>query len=168
MDPVRTYDYLMLARGKVLDWCRPLGDEAWSKQFTIGLGSLSRTLTHVMICEWAYVERIQGHDVPPYEQWAYQDERPPALAELESVWRAQASTVRVVLGAVTDWDREMEYRVEHEGKKTIINATRRDIFTQLCFHEVHHRAQAMNMLRHLGVAAEDLDYNALMYRRRPG
>jgi uncharacterized damage-inducible protein DinB len=41
-----------------------------------------------------------------------------------------------------------------------------DIFTQLVLHEVHHRAQAMNMLRQLGIAAEDIDYNTLMYRRR--
>ncbi len=37
-------------------------------------------------------------------------------------------------------------------------ATKRDIATQLLLHEVHHRAQAMAMLRHLDVAAQDLDY----------
>jgi uncharacterized damage-inducible protein DinB len=31
---------------------------------------------------------------------------------------------------------------------------------------VHHRAQAMNILRQLGVALEDIDYNALMFQRR--
>jgi uncharacterized damage-inducible protein DinB len=41
-----------------------------------------------------------------------------------------------------------------------------DVATQLCFHEVHHRAQAMAMLRQLGVEAQNLDYNAFMYGRR--
>jgi hypothetical protein len=30
---------------------------------------------------------------------------------------------------------------------------------QLFYHEVHHRAQAMAMLRQLGIAAEGLDFN---------
>jgi uncharacterized damage-inducible protein DinB len=48
-----------------------------------------------------------------------------------------------------------------------VNASPADIFTQLALHEVHHRAQALNILRRLGVTfAEDLDYNALMYKRR--
>jgi uncharacterized damage-inducible protein DinB len=33
-------------------------------------------------------------------------------------------------------------------------------------HEVHHRAQAMNILRQLGVKLADIDYNAMMYTRR--
>jgi len=33
-------------------------------------------------------------------------------------------------------------------------------------HEVHHRAQAINMLRHLGVTVGDVDFNDFMYQRR--
>jgi len=33
---------------------------------------------------------------------------------------------------------------------------------------VHHRAQAMNMLRQLGVTFGDIDYSALMFQRREG
>ncbi|KAA0214533.1 MAG: hypothetical protein DYG94_10385 [Leptolyngbya sp. PLA3] len=39
-----------------------------------------------------------------------------------------------------------------------------DIFTQLILHEVHHRAQAMNMLRQFGVKAPDVDFTSLNYR----
>jgi uncharacterized damage-inducible protein DinB len=50
----------------------------------------------------------------------------------------------------------------------IVTASAADQFTQLVLHEVHHRAQAMNMLCHLGVAVatEDIDFNALMFARR--
>lgn len=48
-----------------------------------------------------------------------------------------------------------------------MEATARDIFTQLAFHEVHHRAQVLNMLRQVGCPElGDLDFNALMYSRR--
>ena len=34
-------------------------------------------------------------------------------------------------------------------------------------HEAHHRAQALNMLRRLGVTIEgEIDFNATMYERR--
>jgi len=46
-----------------------------------------------------------------------------------------------------------------------MTATAGDIATQLVLHEVHHRAQAMAMLRHLGRPVQDIDYNDLMYER---
>ncbi len=168
MQPLRTYDYLTLARRRVFDWVRPLSDAQYAAEFPIGLGTLGRTLTHIMICEWMYVRRMRGLDVPPYEQWEYQDEKPPAFAMLEAVWNEQAKQTREALGVVTDWDTALEYRVtSDDGKQFIVTAAPADIFTQMALHEVHHRAQAMNMLRRLGVKAEDIDFNTLMYKRTP-
>lgn len=166
MESLRTYDYLTRARLKIFDWARPLSAEQYSQQFPVGLETLARTLTHTMISEWVYMQRIQQLSVPPYDQWPIQDEKPPPFAELEATWTAQAATTRAALGEVRDWTTALEYRVERDGRAVILTASRGDIFTQLSFHEVHHRAQAMNMLRHLGVKAEDLDFNSLMYGRR--
>jgi uncharacterized damage-inducible protein DinB len=47
-----------------------------------------------------------------------------------------------------------------------VSATKADIFTQLVTHEVHHRAQALNILRQFGVKLEDVGYSAMMYTRR--
>lgn len=168
MQPLRTYDYLTLARRRIFDRVRPLSAEQYAAEFPIGLGSLGRTLTHIMICEWMYVRRMQELDVPPYEQWEFQDEKPPAFAVLEAAWSEQAKRTRQALSGVRDWDRELEYRATpNDGKPIIVTASPADIFTQMALHEVHHRAQAMNMLRRLGVAAEDIDFNALMHKRRP-
>ena len=49
------------------------------------------------------------------------------------------------------------------GKR--LRGTAGGIAAQLLFHEVHHRAQVMAMLRQVGVAAENLDYNNLMFDR---
>ena len=48
-----------------------------------------------------------------------------------------------------------------------VSCTAEDILVQLHFHEVHHRAQALNILKQLGVRLPDLDYNTLRYRRVP-
>jgi uncharacterized damage-inducible protein DinB len=119
-----------------------------------------------MISEWYYVQRIRGRDVPPYEQWPIQDEKPPPFAVLEAAWTEQADDTRAALSAVRDWTADIEYRVTtDDGRAEIVTASAADLFTQLVLHEVHHRAQVMNMLRHLGVAAEDLDFNSFFKRR---
>jgi uncharacterized damage-inducible protein DinB len=170
MNPPKIYDYLTQARAKLLDGVRPLSDEQYRREFPIGLGSLARTLTHIMICEYANVERIRGRQLQPYAQWPIQDENPPPFAELESAWRDQASITRDVLAAVRDWSQEIEYLVTPEvssvNRHMIVRTTYGDIATQIALHEVHHRAQAMNMLRQFGVTLQDIDYNTLMYQKR--
>lgn len=168
MSPLRIYDYLTLARRRLLDWVRPLSAEQYGRQFPIGLGSLARTLTHIETSEWYYVQRMRGRPIPPDDQWPIQEQSPPPFAALEAAWAEQAQRTRASLAAVSDWDAEIVYEVTtDEGRLDIVTASPTDIFTQLAFHEVHHRAQAMNMLRHLGVAVEDIDFNTLMYSRRP-
>jgi uncharacterized damage-inducible protein DinB len=48
-----------------------------------------------------------------------------------------------------------------------VRATAGGIAGQMLFHEVHHRAQVMAMLRQVGVAAENLDYSVLIWDRIP-
>jgi len=164
---LRTYDYLVLARERLFAWVRPLSPEQHVREFAIGRGTLTRTLTHIVASEWYYVQRILRQSVPPYEQWPLREEAPPALPALETAWREQAGVTRAALGAVRDWCAEFEYPVtDDDGEALIVTASTADVFTQLVLHEVHHRAQAMNMLRQMGIAAEDLDFNALMYKRR--
>jgi uncharacterized damage-inducible protein DinB len=167
MEPSRTYDYLVQARRRIFDWVRPLDAEQYARELPTWPRTIARTLTHVMICEWYYVERMQGHDVPPYERWPIQEEKPPPVAALEAAWAEQADRTRAALEAVRDWRAEREYQVTtDDGRPEIISASAADIFTQLTLHEVHHRAQVMNMLRQLGVAIGDIDFNTLMYKRR--
>lgn len=168
MQPLRTYEYLVKARQRVLDWARPLPVEAHGREFAIGPGTLRRVLTHMLISEWYYVERMLGNAVPEYAKWPIKDETPPMLAEIEAEWAAQAVRTRAALASIRDWDARLQYEVTADlGEHVMITATPADIFTQLALHEVHHRAQAMNMLRQLGVKAEDIDFNTLMYTRTP-
>ena len=169
MHPLKTYEYLSLARQRIFNWTRPLTPEQYTRTFQIGRhGTLASTLTHIQISEWYYIERMLSNDVPPYAQWKFQDETPPPFAVLEAEWLAQAKRTKVALATILDWDSQLEYQITNDdGKPELIIASPSDIFTQLALHEVHHRAQAMNILRQLGTPAEDLDFNTLMYKRRP-
>jgi uncharacterized damage-inducible protein DinB len=166
MQPLKTYDYLTRSRAIILDAARPLSHEKYHREFPIGPGSLARTLTHTLGAEWYYIERMLGHQTPPYDECPIREEDPFALPDLAAEWDAQAARTRAALDAVADWDAPISYTVEYEGKRVRVTASASDLFTQLALHEMHHRAQALNILRHLGVTFDrDLDYNAMMYTR---
>ena len=99
MDPIKILDYLAAARGRVLDAVRPLTPEQYHQEFSFGLRTIGSTLTHIMISEWYYVERLLGREVPPYDQWPIKYERPPAFAVVEAAWREQAGTTRSAVAA---------------------------------------------------------------------
>ena len=167
VQPLKTYDYLVLARQRILDKVRMLSPEQYAQPMEIGHGTLGRTLTHILASEWYYVQRLLRRDVPPYEQWAIRWEEPPPFATLEAAWVKQADETRGAIESVRDWLEPIEYRVTtDDGRRLIVTASAVDIITQLALHEVHHRAQVMNMLNRFGVGVGDIDYNLLMYQRR--
>ncbi|RJP36027.1 MAG: DUF664 domain-containing protein [Phycisphaerales bacterium] len=167
IEPTKAYDYLILARDRLFEWVRPLSPAEYTREFPFGRRSIARTLTHILASEWYYVHRIGGHAVPEYAQWPIREEEAPVFAGLVKAWAEQAERTRAAIAAVRDWKAEIEYRVtDDDGRPMLVTATRGDVFTQLVLHKVHHRAQAMSTLRHLGIAAADLDFNALTFRRR--
>jgi uncharacterized damage-inducible protein DinB len=169
MDPVRAYDYLALSRGRILDRARTLSPEQYVQTFDVGPGSLSKIFTHLLISEWYYIERIESRDVPPYgDAWPFRDEQPLPLHDLEREWSEQIVRTRESLASVTDWDARISYRITLDtGVTEDVRASKGDVATQLALHEVHHRSQAMHILRRLGAPLDDIDYNVLMYDRRP-
>ena len=172
MDPVKSYEYLARARERVFDAIRPVTSEQYGHEFAFGLKSIAATVTHIMISEWYYIARLEGQQVPPYEEWPIKYEAPPAFGVVEAAWREQTKHTRAAISAERDWNRRITWISfpDDAGRRFHISASAGDLMTQLAFHEVHHRAQVMSMLRGLGdpvKPVEDLDYNGLMYERTP-
>jgi uncharacterized damage-inducible protein DinB len=168
MDPLRVYEYLATARARLLGWIRPLTPEQYTSEHPIGLGSLARTLHHVRAAEWHYMERLRGRTEPIGD---FDPENDPEVGTdealpfdaLERLWDELASRTHADLAAVSDWTTPRLYTTNWEGRPHTYRASAGDFFAQLALHEVHHRAQALHMLRRLGVETEDIDYNALMW-----
>jgi uncharacterized damage-inducible protein DinB len=110
---------------------------------------------------------FQPAPLPPLpESFPISATNQPAFADLETAWTEQAKRTRALLAGTTDWNTAMPRRVEH-GETIIITTLRKsEIATQMLMHEVHHRAQAMSMLRQLGVEAQNLDYIDFVARRQ--
>jgi uncharacterized damage-inducible protein DinB len=82
---------------------------------------------------------------------------------LVPTWTALAERTRGVLGRETDWDRTVVDRWTTKRWKRGVKTTAGGVAIQLLFHEVHHRAQVMAMLRHIGRPLQGLDYSLLKW-----
>jgi uncharacterized damage-inducible protein DinB len=106
-----------------------------------------------------YTVRMRGEPIPPLAEWPINEDRQPTFADLEAVWKDQAERTRATFNAVTDWQAQSERRIVRPGQPTLVRtASLAQIALQMLLHETHHRAQAMAMLRQLGVEAQNLDY----------
>jgi uncharacterized damage-inducible protein DinB len=164
LHPAEAYDYLVVARGTLLDWIRPLTPEQYAREFPIGHKSIRATLVHVASAEWGYVRRLRGEPVPPPDERPFARYAGEPFAALERAWAGQAEETRRTLREVRDWAQPLEGVTSAGERRRRFRTTTGGVALQLLFHEVHHRAQVMAMLRQLGIAAENLDYSVLGFQ----
>lgn len=161
MDFVRVYDVHAQARHKLFDWIRPISQEDYLREFPFAHRTLRATMIELAMTELWLVMRLREEPMPRpfrWEEMPINETSHDTFPKLEAAWRAQAPRTRATLANMTDWDQIVETVMYGRKRMRTLRATRRDIATQLLLHEVHHRAQAMAMLRHLGIAAQDLDF----------
>ncbi|HLW60718.1 MAG TPA: DinB family protein [bacterium] len=164
VDLAEYFDYLCLARERLFAWIAGLPAEAYARAFPFGRGSIRATLIHVADAQRGYTSRLEGSEYSAAEN-PFTAERLPDLGSLKDAWSTLNPLTRRAMAALGNGSREILYasRVLSPGKR--LRGTAGGVASQLLFHEVHHRAQVMTMLRHFGVAAENLDYNNLMFDR---
>ena len=170
MEYVHAYDVLTQARGRLFDWVRPLSQEQYTQRFPFGMGTLRKTLIEIAAVELLYSMRLRGDPLPAAPglpaDFPISETKQPSFADLERAWTAQAKQTRAALAGVSDWAQAVTRRMEQGDTVVISTASKADIATQMLMHEVHHRAQAMAMLRQLGVEAQNLDYISFVARRQ--
>lgn len=148
------------ADGRILEASAGLADQALDRAFDMGMGTLRRTLIHIWAGESVWLARWMGKTET---RWPDETER-LAVAEIRkkfgSVWVERAR----FLASLQDGDlmREQVYR---DSKGSLFRATLGNMLIQGVTHSLHHRAQAVNMLRHVGAGTVELDY--MVWTRRP-
>lgn len=166
-DFARVYDVHTQARAKLFDFIRPLSQEQYTREFPFAHRTLRATMHEIATTEWWLTARLREEPMPrPFNWEGLPINRSATFAELEQAWTEQAPRTRATLAGLTDLDKIVETRMYGRRRVRILRATKRTIATQLLLHEVHHRAQAMTMLRHLGVGAQDLDYIYFLQEER--
>ena len=139
----RLLRYNAWATRVLLDRCRSLTPEQFHQRFDIGPGSLHDALRHVISAMRRWVDRISDRPAGEPIGTAYTPDE--LLALLDRVDRDLGQ----VLASVA---RENRFDELMSVEFTSERFTRGTAFVHVFTHGVHHRAQALNMLRRLGVA----------------
>ena len=128
------------ATEQVLQAGRGLTDEQLDRPFEIGFGTLRATLIHMIDAGGGWHAALTGtNDYQPLDPKASIDDVARRHASVAAAFATFCKT-----GSVAD--------VLHATRGTrAITVPRGLIATHFLTHGTHHRAQAVNMLRHLGV-----------------
>ena len=155
------------ANGVLLDRCAQLTDEQFNRRFPIGLGSLHDTMNHIIGCLEAWMTRVHGGKPE-------RSPRPQAVEQFRS--RNDASTRAVTeliehLKQTNTIDRRCVATFESTtGGQVEFHFTASSGLVHALVHGTHHRAQALNMLRHLnlGQPLPELDISDWQYEVENG
>ncbi len=148
----------------LLDHCRPFSREQFHRRFEIGPGSLHDTFTHVVGAIRRWSDRLAGRPlrpalmfIPERPDIAYDsaertveqliDLHSQAAADIAAIARDVRAGTGLASTIALDWPAG---GAEGGGMKRY-TFTRGAVFVHVCTHGVHHRAQIINMMRHLNV-----------------
>ena len=140
------------ARDVLMNTAAGANDEQLDRPFEMGEGSLRATLQHLFGAEWLWLERWKGRSPP-------REEVPQAFANLGEMWNTWRKTAQerdAYLATLTPNDLEKDVTYTNTLGNTYTFKLG-PMLLHVCNHGTHHRAQASNMLRHLGATPPELD-----------
>jgi uncharacterized damage-inducible protein DinB len=129
----------------LLERCRSLTPQQFQQRFDIGPGSLHDALRHIIGAMFRWSDRIADR---PVRESIERQPAPRTPEELLALLDQAARELEGVASRVGEDGRDEElmqaqFRPERFTRGTAI--------VHVLTHGMHHRAQALNMLRHLGV-----------------
>ena len=154
----RLLQHRQWATARLRDAARPLTKEQLEQPFPIGQGSVWRTLTHLMAAEYVWLSALQGKtalmpgDTEAALPGNQQGENPIAsFAELDTRWDELDARWRDYVATLTPETLESNIdKVSSMSGKTYSTRVL-DVLLHVGTHAQYTTAQAVNMLRHLGV-----------------
>jgi uncharacterized damage-inducible protein DinB len=131
------------AMRQIVDACTRLTDEQFHQRFEMGPGSLHNTIEHVIGAMRGWTDMLAGREQRPrLEVAGTRRSTAELLALLDETTADFAATARAHPLA--------EPVTASRGGRSY-TFTRGAVVTHVTTHGMHHRAQCLNMLRHLGV-----------------
>jgi uncharacterized damage-inducible protein DinB len=130
------------ATRNILDACARLKDEQFHRPFEMGPGSLHDTVTHILGAMGRWCDVLAARETRP---------------RLEGTKRTPADLLMLLDEIAADL---LETALAHPTDEIVsgtragkaFSLVRAGILVHITTHGMHHRAQCLNMLRHLGVS----------------
>lgn len=145
------------ATRKILEHCRPLTKEQFHQEFPIGLGSLHVNLTHVISATRRWTDRLAGRTPRPFlhkvkdNPYLSGDAKDRTVDELLALHEEAAHDLAEVARPGRGLEQTVSLEFPGKDGKKRYTFTHGVALVHLCMHAGHHRAQCLNMLRHLNV-----------------
>lgn len=127
-------------------------------RFDIGPGSLHDTLRHIVGAMWRWADRIGAQPLRPSIEDDPETLPPDALRRLLAGATEELRGVVARVEATQRWEEWMAFPVP-EGPT--YRFTRRAALLHVLTHGMHHRAQALNIRRRLGLPPLGLDLDVV-------
>lgn len=124
--------------------CQSLDPAQFRQEFPIGLGSLQKTITHILGALRSWGDLLAGRE---QRLRLEQDGQDRSADELLGLLDAIATDVQFAAQSLP-----LDQMVTASRAGRMFHFSRAGILAHVMTHGVHHRAQGLNMLRHLGVA----------------
>ncbi len=136
------------ATSLLLDDAATLSVEQFHQRFEIGPGSLHDTLRHIIGAMRRWADRIGGAELRPSIEQDDRHRSPAELMTLLTAADAQLRTVAEALDASDRWLEPMEFQMPDGPTYRFQRLT---AMLHALTHGMHHRAQALNIRRQLGL-----------------
>jgi uncharacterized damage-inducible protein DinB len=140
------------AEEKMLAASDGLTREQLNQPFEIGMGTLRLTLQHIHDAERTWIERCTGNPtstLPPKDENA-------TIVSIRKFAGETAAKRKQFLQSLNEADIDRPITFTRQGQQITLNLD--DIFLQVCNHAMHHRAQAVNMQKQLGLKPPLTEY----------
>ena len=135
------------ATQKLIDACEPLSQEQFHQRFEIGMGSLHDTLLHIIGAMMRWSDRIGERTLRSSLEKSGQRYSPAQLREMLAAADRELTSVARAVAESDASSSPMSLTFE----RTEYQFSKAAALVHVTTHGMHHRAQALNMLRRLGV-----------------
>ena len=141
LDILLTHD--LWANRQLIEVCTPLSPEQFTREFAMGLGTIHKTLVHMASAIYRWSDALAGKTLRPAldaGKFLTPPSLLPAFEESSGLLRTQAIA------------KPLSDIVTRDLGGTLHHFTRGVVLMQITTHGTYHRAQIINMLRHIGVS----------------
>jgi uncharacterized damage-inducible protein DinB len=130
------------ATRQILDACSKLTDAQFHQRFEMGPGSLHDTITHMLAAMRTWGDSLSHRDLRPRLEGTKR-----SIPELSRLLDETYSEFAAIARA-----EPLDHAISRAREGKTYTFTRGVVITHVATHGMHHRAQCLNMLRHLGVS----------------
>ena len=162
------FNYSVRANDQLIEASAVLTDDQLDRSFEMGRATLRKTLIHILAGESVWLGRCKGE---ADTRWLDEEAATP-VSEIARELRQIAKERDGFLESIDDGDMDrtkkyLDVNLLNPSARDYYVASLRNMLIQGFVHSVHHRAQAVNMLRRIGVDPPEVDYMVSVRKPEP-